>query len=431
MDRKISKILALSIVVIMLSTMLCSCDNSRTRKKTADQAVIEETEKFCQAILNADAEAIEDLALDDFEDESCSKVLKYYYNNPSWSNSRKKISNAIFNSLTYRIDKNSVLASYANEKGTIDVVFTYVDYLSCLAENQNSTESDFADLLENYNKTTYKVITLDYVYDDSEWLLDDYEKAFIDLFEWRDTEFLFVYDFKSHINSFEIINDSIPHGENNTYLNVSEFRVGIDTTNNFGDWESCYMYMYLDGQQLEFADISGYGMYSSYDYESVFSADYALGEDYYPSGNYEIVLYDYLDNIIDSFTFEMEYNPDKVQVKAPSKDNVYSYGSSPYVTDISYASWYYLTEDDFELDIFLYSYVDWDGDFDYYYAIGDSDTDDYFYTSEYLSADSEGNSWLEIIGDFDDVDFPSDVENTALYVFDEDDNLMVKAVINN
>lgn len=421
MDRKIVKFLTLSIVFAVLASMICSCENVRTRKKTADEMVIEVAEKFSAAMLTADTETIEKIVLDDFEEESCGKILKYYYNNPSWSTSRKKIANEILSTLSYRVDKNSVLASYEREEGTIDVVFTYVDYVKCFEENQYSSESDFDEILADYDKTTYKVITLDLVYEDSDWLIEDFEKAFIDLFSWKEYEFLFVYDFASHLKSMEMNDDYVKYGDTTDYLNLEYFEVGIDVTNSFGDWESCYMVLNYEGNEINRSSLYTWG--SSYDYYGFFSS-----VDYLETGNYEVVLYDYIGNKISSFTFTCENNKNKTSLVKPKSDDIYIYGTSNHLTDVSYAYWFILDDDEFELDIFLYD--NWSGDFDCYYTVGYSDTDEMFYTSDEFSSKSTSKI-LEISGNIDDLNITKTDEEIAFYVYDDDDNLIVKAIMFN
>ncbi|MCQ2465923.1 MAG: hypothetical protein MJ166_00185 [Clostridia bacterium] len=422
MGRFNKRFLALGLTVIMLMSMLCSCDEVKKRKKTADEVVIEETEQFCEAMMTANAEVIESLALDDFEDESCSKVLKYYYNNPAWSNNQRNIADVILESLTYRVDKNSVLASYENKRGTIDVYFTHVDYETCLAENQHSSESDFDDILKTYKKTTYVKVTFDYVYEKHDWLIDDYEKVFIDVFTWKDYEYEFVYDFLSHINKIEVIPSTINTGDGYDYLNVSDFDIGIDTTNNFGEWEDCMMYLYKDGVEIEDAPVYYYHG-GDYDYYTTYSADYALGQKYYPTGNYEAKFFDDLGNEVTSISFTIEYDSSQKVINKPADTKDFKYGNSPYLEEVSYAYWYKRdTSKDFELDLFLYS--DFDGEFEYYYEIGDSEGDNIYYTSDYVEAYSS-NQCLEITGDADYL--PDDIDDITIYVYDDENRLIVKA----
>lgn len=420
MDRKFIKFIATFILVSMSLTLITSCDNVRKRKKTADQVVIENTYKFCDAILDYNADVITKLSLDDNSEEPITRKLKYYYSNPSWDSYDKKIADTILESMTYRVDKYSVLASYEKEVGTIDVVFSFVDYKKCKAENSTSTKKALYDLLQDYEDTTYVIIPFNYVYDDEgEWVVDDFEKIFIDLFKWREYDFSAVFDLKANLEKIEINDYDGRIGSTTDFVNISEFSVDCFVTKDDDDWVSCYFVLYHEGDEYQrsalydssiayFFDVSGKG-----DYFAIFSAA-DRNEYYFPSGNYEVVLYDLAGNELDSLSFTNTYD---------QSNQSFVYGDSYAVEDIDSISWAYSFDGErFKLVMDMYSIYT---GFDTYFTIEDIDGNICYESDTYTLGTVAHKLTLDV--ELDDFEQPSG----RLYLnwYDSNDDLIVKAIL--
>lgn len=416
MDRKIIKFFATIILVSMSLSIITSCDSVRKRKKTADQTVIESTYKFCDAILGYDTDTIAKLSEDDDSEEPISRKLKYYYSNPAWDAYDKKIADAILESMTYRVDKFSVLASYEKEEGTVDVVFSFVDYKKCKEENDSSTKRDFYDILKEYDDTTYIIVPFEYKYDDEgEWVVEDFEKIFIDLFTWKDFDFSAVFDIKSCFESLSVTDYDGGTGLNSDFVNLTEFLVGCDVTKTDDDWLSCYCILYIDGVMYDRSPL--YESSLAYFYGSVGKCDYftlfVSYEDYFQSGDFEVVLYDFNGNEIGRTSFTNVADED---------DMLFIYGDADAAYDINNAYWSTPFDGEyFKLVLEMDSIYT---GFDSYFTIEDEDGN-ICYESDMLTLGTLAHKMsLEMtLEDFDQPD-------GRLYLkwYDSNDDLIVKAI---
>lgn len=418
MYKGFKKILSLCIAVVISLTFLCSCDNQKDRK-TADEVVLSVTKKFCDAILDGDSDVVAELSNDAFDDESCSKVLKYYYNNPSWDREKKAIADVVLDSLTYRIDKNSVLASYEKGTGTVDVYFSFVDFEKCYKRETYGNLNDFVEDLKAFTETTFRKVTLDYLYIDDEWLLEDYEKAFIDVFTWKEYDFTYVMDFGQNLKTFALYTSNLNYDSNlDAYVDVSGISAFIDLKDsNAVGWINNYCYLYFDGDAISF-DSLFYDFEFNHDYVCDFDAQYSIGQKYFPTGDYKIVLFDTTGNNLSEIEFKI-VNTDENSSGNNLNVKEFVFGDSDVLGNIASANWWSRYNGvSFELDLRTIADVD---ELNLYYKIGDID-ENFVYESEMMSF-SSNQGFIEI---YDKVDI--DINDAYyLYVYDEDDVLVVRA----
>lgn len=156
---------------------------------------------------------------------------------------------AIAETISYEINEESVESSRKNAEGSIDITWTLVDYeavYESVTEEGGNLDA-FIDALSADGAVTMEISqTLDFVYEDGSWKVDDGKLK--DLYE--------VYDFYSAALNYVFIpplNDYIDYTEwyysnNGVYNNFNQIELDIITTAEGDDvpFEFTYEY-YLDG----------------------------------------------------------------------------------------------------------------------------------------------------------------------------------------
>ena len=206
------------------------------------------------------------------------------------------IVSAIAGTISYEINEDSVESSRKNKEGSVDITWTLVDYETVyeeVSEDGGDIESFIEALTDNGAADMEIVQTVDFVYEDDAWLVDDSEI----------NELFMVYDFYSAAVNYTFVtplNDYIDYvvwyySDNGVYNNYSQIELDLVTTEAGNDipFEFTYEY-YLDGELIFTSDIcedSGHWIEAYYGptYDSNAQTD-AMG--YLVPGQYRCVMYD-------------------------------------------------------------------------------------------------------------------------------------------
>ena len=158
-----SKKIAASVVALAMMVPVTACTDK------ANEEVLEAADSYCTNIVKMKASKIADAVSDvksdkaDLLDEAFGEI------------NSNAILSAIASTLAYEIDEESVEASTKQGEGSVDVVFTYVDadavYEDVIADN--GTEEDFIAALGDSDEVVEVELTLEFVLEDEEWLVDD------------------------------------------------------------------------------------------------------------------------------------------------------------------------------------------------------------------------------------------------------------------
>ena len=248
-----------------LSATACSLTDSLKKTEEADpDDIIELAEDFGKSVVTADADKIlknfediddddaekfkEDLSLDDQDEDNV--YLKEY----------------IASTMEYEVDEDSV--EIKNDKASCDVYFTIVDYMDSTGDLAGEV-NEFYDVLLACGSTIKYTVTLDFVYEDGEWILlpecfDDLDK----LFTYVNYEFDFVYFVPPQAI------DACWYNSDGDYVNTSYIELDV----YFADIADCDMYYNVskDGELIYISEMS----YVGNDYYYAGYADYMRTDDY-------------------------------------------------------------------------------------------------------------------------------------------------------
>ncbi len=154
-----------SALTLAFMMSLCGCD------KSGDE-VLAVADSYASNIVKMKASKIASL-MADYDDDDASALEDYIscYSDDVYS--------AIINTLAYEIDEESVEASRKSGKGSVDIVFTYVDAESVYEDvfADGGDEDDFIEALGDCDDVVEVELTVDFVLDGDEWLVDDEDFA--------------------------------------------------------------------------------------------------------------------------------------------------------------------------------------------------------------------------------------------------------------
>ena len=403
---------ALLIVIMLLSLASCSSD-----APTADDEIREFTSEVCTNVIKGDYGFFEDNAiLDEEKDRDLDDVLDVYYDNDMWDNYQKKISDYIKESLSYEIDYNSAFASHARKTGEIDVYFKYVDYKGLYKSGKAKDVKDYYKQLKKYDKTVEKKVHITFVMERKHWKLADFEKIFVDLFEWKDFHYEFSKDYSSYISDVEWYHSDGSTGT--VFQDVIYLELDIFVDDRSVDLSTdCYYKVFFDGEEIYEADVMAVDYLERY-YYCLYNGYLLNGSKELDAGEYTFTVYDFQDNEIFTETCTVENNGGKNGDGASQgSGRLVEYGESKFTPYITSSGWYQRSADRFEYDIWYDSLKG--NEFSYYFELLD-DSDNVIYTSETLEVPSN-SSYIELYVTRDDAGVDSLTSSVgSIKVYDGD-----------
>jgi len=260
-----------------------------------DDAVLAVADEYATAVAGIKTSKILKLTADpdsDFEDNIESFVD---HSADTWGEDYDKIVSAIESTITYTIDAESVESSKKDEEASVDVVYTIVDYDAVydqVTEDGGDVDA-FVEALGSSEEVTEIEQTIDFVYDDKEWLVDDEDgdlvfevySFYTDAFELEFVPALSadLVDYLDWYTSYE---------EDGSYDNTYDIELDIIPTEEGQEVDWVFYYeVKKDGELIYTSDeMEDYG----YFIEAYYGVDYdgATEEDgYLAAGDYTITFF--------------------------------------------------------------------------------------------------------------------------------------------
>ncbi len=224
----------------------------------------------------------------------------------NWSD----IVSAIADSISYEIDEDSVESSKKNREASVNITYTLVDHAGLFetVTEEGGTVDDFIEALGDDDSDTVEIYqTIDLVYEDGTWLVDDGRlKALSE-----------VYDFYSAALDYEFVTplvDYVDHtewyySEDDVYVNFNQIELDIISTfeGNTVEFEFTYEY-YRDGNLIYTSDIcSDQGYYIEAYYGPRYDSSAEVDEEgNLIAGEYRCVIYDLAGNVLADSTCTVE-----------------------------------------------------------------------------------------------------------------------------
>ena len=144
---------------------------------------------------------------------------------------------AIADTISYKIDEESVEASEKSGEGSVTVVFTIADYEPLVGDEDLVRIDDFLDALDDAGTTEIE-ISIEFEKEDNEWLCANYKEVFEELYAFTDADYDFTIPITDYIHGVEW------HGGagdgNGNYVNTTSISVSL-----IMDREALIEYSYL------------------------------------------------------------------------------------------------------------------------------------------------------------------------------------------
>lgn len=177
-------------------------------------------------------------------------------------------------------------ASFKGDEGTVVFTISFPDYEAAIDEEPDDLD-EFEDLLDDSEDTIDLEITLEFVKDKDDWLIDNYDDFVEDFYEeLYDVDFGFQSEYEGWVD-----HDNWWGADNGVYTGDRSY---IDLDVSIVDdlyWEDMTFtwQCFKDGELIYTSNtISDYGFLEQYCY----AEDTSLNTYYFPTGIYTIALYD-------------------------------------------------------------------------------------------------------------------------------------------
>jgi hypothetical protein len=326
-----------------------------------DEAVLAVADDYASAIVRCKARDIEALMVNGDDIKRDLETALSGYSMDSGDDYYDEV-DAIADSLSYEIYEDTVESSKKNAEASVSVTYTLVDYDAIFLQvtEDGGNEDDFIAALKASDAPTQQISqTMDLVYENGEWLVEDKNgKNLFAIYAFYDEamDFEFVMPLSTYVDEIEWY-----YSDDGVYVNYDEIELDIIPTNEGTQipFEFTYEY-YRDGELIY---TSGVCTDQGYWIEAYYGPTYdpnceTLRSGCLVSGEYRCVIYDLAGNVLADSTCTVE-----------SEDIELS-------TDlIDYTEWYfsyndvYTNEDTIELDIIPRSSaqnITWNFTYEYY-----------------------------------------------------------------
>ena len=293
---------------VLCASMLLSLGGCALFDKD-DEGVLAAVTDYAEAVKKGKVSKIADLLYEgnDLEDDIEAYIAGSTVETPD---GYADVVSAIADTISYEIDEESVESSKKNKEGSVAITWTIVDYDSIyetVIEDDGNLEA-FIDALSDNGADTMEISqTLDLVYENDTWLIDDSKLK--DLYE--------VYDFYTAALSFVFIpplTDYIDYtiwyySDDSVYENYSQIELDIVTFQAGEDvpFEFTYEY-YRDGELIFTSDVCEdqchwIEAYYGPNYDSAAQVN-EMG--YLVPGQYRCVMYDLAGHVLADSTCTVE-----------------------------------------------------------------------------------------------------------------------------
>ena len=155
---------------VMLSFV--SCAMFGTSKEIVDAA-----DTFAAAVVKGKARKIIKLTTEK-KDSNAAAEFEDLLSKDGYTSSQKKFIDAVSDTMTYEVKADTVQSD--KEKGSVDVVFTMVDYEKALDDGDYDDIDDVLDALEDCEDTKEVTVGLEFKNKSDKWLVDNLDDADLD-----------------------------------------------------------------------------------------------------------------------------------------------------------------------------------------------------------------------------------------------------------
>ncbi|HAW15945.1 MAG TPA: hypothetical protein DCW41_04490 [Clostridiales bacterium] len=218
--KSFKKVTSLFICASMIASVT-AC--SSILDKSKDQ-IIDKAEEVANAVCDLNAEDIADLAgLKKADKEELVAAF---------GEELDEIDEAIADTMSFEIDEDSAEGSTKDEEGSVDVIFTMVDYEAVAEDEENTSDLDtFTAALADSEEVQEIKVTMEFSLEDDEWVLSNYDsKDFDKLFAFKDFEISFA---GALIERAEALADAIVNMDVDTIAQICAY--DEDTTAGIAD----------------------------------------------------------------------------------------------------------------------------------------------------------------------------------------------------
>lgn len=304
--RRFKKFFGLLLVVAMMTAMTaCTPD-------TGNEDVTSRADEFVSALTSASEKKLSKIC---FESED-------FFEEFELDIEANAVVAAIASTLEGTVDEESVDASTKDQEGTIDVVFTLVDFEPVIENEDNLVDEEtLVAAIEDCEEVTEFEYTLEFTYDEDEddWYVENYEDVITEIFAFVEVEPEYQVLIAEYVDTTKwVLGYNFIEG--NSYSNTDAIELDIQPTSEgmYMDWNIYYTVTFNNEVIYE----SGYIGLTSYENgawaEGRFTVDdlsssasasvydaFESSYPYLPDGSYTITYYDEFENVIVSDTCQV------------------------------------------------------------------------------------------------------------------------------
>ncbi len=190
-SRKGLRRLVAGVLAAVTALSFASCALFGTSKEIVDAA-----DNFAATVIKGNTKEIIKLTTEK-KSSNAAAELGALLNKNNYSSNQKEFIDAVADTMTYEVKSDTVKSD--TERGSVDVVFTMVDYEKAIKDGDCEDIDDVIDALKDCEDTMDITVDLEFKNKGDKWLVDNIDdKDFEDLFEF------YTYDIGA-----EIISDSV------------------------------------------------------------------------------------------------------------------------------------------------------------------------------------------------------------------------------
>ena len=284
---------------ILAGAMLLSCA-SCALFGAGKKEVIESASAFADALVKMNAKKIIKLT-DEKKTSKAAEEITYILSTNMFSANRLSYLEAVQDTITYEIKEDTVTVE--NDKASVDVVFTMVDYEKALKDGDFESIDDVLVALEDCEDTTDITVGFEFKKDGDKWLISNL----------KDKDYKKLYEFMTYSYS---VTPELASTVDDTYIYGGSYYIDMDVyfTEDISSYSNMITYdVYYEGDLI-----------ASDRYPSVYSSD--LWIEYYND--------DYSDLASGDYTIVVKVGDTEFASESVTINNSYDEVSYDYDTDI-------------------------------------------------------------------------------------------------
>ena len=377
MKKGIKRIIAVVLSASMLLSLTACFDKSK-------EEVLDVADDVASAFADKDADAIADLTAE-AEDEDITVLQEILDFEGFYDEETAAVLKAIGDSITYEIDEESAEATKKSEEGSVDVVFTMVDYESVLENEDNLVDVDTCvAAIEDCEDTIDVEVTFDFVLDGEDWLLSDFTEVSGNLYEFVTIEVSFtpaLVEMVDYVTWWTADADG-------TYTNADTIELDIIPTAEgaSGDvtWEFYYEVYFNNSLVYTSESCTDYGSYIEAYYGTSYSGASVGADGYLSAGSYTITFYTLDGTQLATSSVNVYEEAEGTDLTSPDLTNFCEIYDGTFASTIGTCGWYDPISGIATDDMLIYSTSDTQIEFDLE-VVGSSVTDTLYYEYFYVT----------------------------------------------